>query len=800
MLAVPDLPAEKGVPWEYLTYVVHSHSSRPPPLSWLGPFLPSPVRNDLGITSCCTYLYADSSVDCILISSLPWLAGSAYHEGSDLCLLPCLHVFHEACIHKWCNKNIVCPLCKRHLEAPEPLHSYPGYNGGGGVTAHSEPAGTGQDASGRQAWTHMLGNAAPGPASGHGSSRGLGGTRSDDGLWNDRVLNAAQRQMRGGHNRVTSFSSETRRHNSARGRAGGPPQSSSTGASAVGRSNSINTSSGVQQGIQRMRSSSFSTANERGRALGRVAHGTAPHRGGAGGSHRPGDPSSPRATSDLGVRTSEPNQHAEDDVLGRPAGGVKLAGDEGSGNMTDGGGRARSRRRSVVTVTSNRVMTQRGVHSKGQGPAVITVRKVKAQPNGKVPATRHSRRPSGSGMRSGGESESDACAERVFSSLGGKHQNSYLYDDDSPEDEVTTKALTYGPRKPRVPAKARSFGEGSKHRRQSPAGSNSAEETGSGRRHRRRASSSSKPGSGNHSALASMAATAEAVTKLLTRPNHQQQDDQRFASRGSNGGQRFPPSMLNSVNNSNYNSAASEPESGADSGSDTMANMPRRGVRGPRRPSTGRRHSHSGDSKAAHMTKGTPAPPMAPARVATWNSNASASAPAIDPSFSTSGDVADGDPDDGGYNDGIASGAAASTESRTSSPPDSAKKGAGRSWSIRKSSLASSSDLGVGDSSVTGNVPTRSKGPERKVSATSRLFGVSSAARIGMVPSGTDNGHSGGNGACYGWDTEDDESKTESLYESTGRAAIRSSSVQVIRQVGRTTTCTSETQAFVSLD
>lgn len=729
------------------------------------------------------------------------IVASAYVEGSDLCLLPCLHVFHEGCIHKWCNRHIVCPLCKRHLEAPEPLHTLPGTNYARS-TVQSEPVGAGHDPGERTAWRHVLGNAAPGPSSGHGSSRGMGGTRSDDGLWNDRVLNAAQRQMRGGHNRVTSFSSETRRHNSARGRTGGPPQSSSAGASALGRSQSINTSSArVQQKIQRKRSSSFTTANERGRAPGRVAHGTAPNRGGSsGGTHRLGDNTSPpRATSDLGVGSRDVN-HAHrpaEDVLGRPpACSRSTFSDEGSGNLTDGGS---SRKLSFVTVSSNKA-AQMGGRSRGQGPAVITVRRVKT--NGRdPPATRHSRRPSGSGrkdtLRSGGESESDVSgqgvsAERVFSSLGGKHHDPYPYDDDSPE-EVTTKALSYGPRKPRIPSKDRGASKGKGgHRRHSSAGSTSAEDSSSGRRPRRRSINkepSSKPGSGNHSSIASVAATAEAVTKLLTRST--QKDSQRLASsssRGSNGGGRSLSS--NHVNPNaifNYNSATSEPESGADSGSDTMVEvgMGRDNGSGRRVNSGGRRHSHTGavkttpPSKTAPVTKGTPAPPMAAARVATWNSNASvASAPAIDPSFSTSGDVADTENGEGECEvemDRDAEEIGQATGGATESKSGSGSSGSSRAWSIRRPSFTNSGGEANGESSVPAH-GKRSQGSGTRSSVVGRLFGSSSAARIGTAPNGStsDSGHVAG----YGSDSED-ESKTEPLSESAGRSTrVKGSSVK----------------------
>ncbi|CAM9564997.1 unnamed protein product [Laminaria digitata] len=625
------------------------------------------------------------------------LCNIAYVEGADLCLLPCLHVFHKHCINKWCNRHIVCPLCKRHLEAPEPLHTLTatggsthghGHSGGGppaGV-ARSEPGGHHHHhhqqhhhhgargaADTRGTWRQMLGTAAPGPLSGHGSERGLGGTRSEDGRWNDRVLNAAQQQMDGGRqNRVTSFSSETRRANSARGRAGergpagrgaGPPQSSSAGASALRgpqRAQSVSGSvGGRQHRIQRKRSSSFNTGSERIRGSGRVAHGTAPHRGGGGGgSFRGPESNSPRSRSDLGVGSKDADRLRvnSDAMLSRHAsrrnngaGGTKVLtkpmfGEDGAGAWAasaggkgKGKGKGKTKRAAGEGRGKASGSSQQG--GGGRGPAVITVRKAPGRSRSRTSASASVGGTPGGGSvgdfaRSGGESEPDFGGERVFTTNSSRHNH---YDDDLSPDEVTTKALTYGPRKPHVSRENSASKETSGgHRRQWSTGSTSADEVGSGKKSRRRSSAGSKGGSGNHMLIAGAAATAEAVSKLLGRPSEERSANSVSSSRGGVGGARVSAGAEHS-----------EASSGGESGSDGRAegSADRRSRRGSARLSSGgssRRGSQlqlqhrTTPPKTGPVTKGTPAPPMAAARVATWNSSSSAPAPVFDASLPNS--------------------------------------------------------------------------------------------------------------------------------------------------------------------
>lgn len=529
----------------------------------------------------------------------------------------------------------------------------------------------------------MLGASQPGPASGHGSERGLGGTRSEDGLWNDRVLNAAQHQQLGrGHNRVTSFSSETRRQ-TGRGRSGtpsrGPPQSGSSGSRAAPaaagttggggpgggggskvRSKSVGghgghsrserghgRGAGPGSGYQRQRSSSFTTASERGRGgSGRVAHGTRAERGGA--TLRFGDTGSPRSRSDLGVGSSDSRGHS-DAQLSRHAmrhagAGIKpikkmFAEDGTGGNWASNGSVSEAgsdvdvvqRRRTAESTASSKSSSRRGAPSQGQRSAVITVRKVKdasARQAGSAGRGRTSTRRDV--FRSGG-SDTDASKQEV-SRTGD--------DDSSPEQK--TKALTYGPRKPRVSSsKRRSNSVG--HRRISSTGSTSAEESSASvRKPRRRIVPVSAEGEkGNNSTAV---ATAEAAANFLNRTTKSKEKGWKVGVRSASEGRNAAESSQEEGTRRSLEGAYGH-SSGGEGGDSSSDNRPRsivrrrlsskKGATSARTPSAmatsaagagttaQRRHTHpipkQTPPKPGPTTKGTPAPPMAPARVASWN-------------------------------------------------------------------------------------------------------------------------------------------------------------------------------------
>lgn len=363
-----------------------------------------------------------------------------------------------------------------------------------------------------------------------------------------------------------------------------------------------------------------------------------------------------------------------------------------------------------------------------RGPAVITVRKVKtvgagaAEAGGSSKKKQQGRRTRtvsaaavggavGGGVgdfaRSGGESESDFGGERVFTTNSSRHNH---YDDDLSPDEVTTKALTYGPRKSQVSRENSASKESSGgHRRQWSTGSTSADEVGSGKKSRRRSASGSKSGSGNHMLIAGAAATAEAVSKLLGRPSEDRSAYSVSSSRGGVGGARVSAGAEHS-----------EASSGGDSGSDGRAEggSDRRSRRNSARLSGGRRGSQlqqhrTTPPKTGPVTKGTPAPPMAAARVATWNSSSSAPAPVFDASLSHPMSDAEHQHQlqrayagDGRGRDGAGGGpsevmvGASSVEATSSSPMETPVKGTpSRGWGFRIPTSAGSAEffgLGVG--------------------------------------------------------------------------------------------------------
>lgn len=500
----------------------------------------------------------------------------------------------------------------------------------------------------------MLGVQPAGPASGHGSERGLGGTRSDDGLWNDRVLNAAQRQVVGrGHNRVTSFSSETRRANSARARggAGGRGGALQSGASGSGTGRGIHdTVGGSDRGVsrerpsyQRRRSSSFTTASERPRGgSGRVQNGTRAERGGA--PPRLGDIGSPRSRSDLGLGSKDGDhlRATSDAILSRhamrhSAGGIKAtpktfgedgtgawAAVAGAGSGAQAGSDAEVAKRTIAVVTvSSKSTSKKGVHSRGQGPSVITVRRVKPgmanNKESKANTGNTQKSVARDSARSSGGAESDLDGSR-------RGETKTDRDDDS-SPEPTTKALTYGPRKPRVypktPPDKMSNGEDRSnpgHRRVPSIGSNtSADESSSAFKIRKRfLTTSTDAGSGNYLASITAAATAEAAARLL---------------------RRKPKERTSRVGGRSTAEGVSGHSSGGESSSDaTSGSVARRrpskssittvaGSEGASAGTVPARHRTISAGKATPpktgpVTRGTPAPPMAAARAASWNVSA----------------------------------------------------------------------------------------------------------------------------------------------------------------------------------
>ena len=39
-----------------------------------------------------------------------------YTDGNKCIALPCMHIFHDACIKAWLNMRDICPICKHEIK------------------------------------------------------------------------------------------------------------------------------------------------------------------------------------------------------------------------------------------------------------------------------------------------------------------------------------------------------------------------------------------------------------------------------------------------------------------------------------------------------------------------------------------------------------------------------------------------------------------------------------------------------------------------------------------------------------
>ena len=71
-----------------------------------------------------------------------------FDDGEDVRRLPCMHLFHVACVDQWLTLNKRCPICRVDIETQHcPGGSAP-FSGGGGGGGAAGPAGNGASGGG----------------------------------------------------------------------------------------------------------------------------------------------------------------------------------------------------------------------------------------------------------------------------------------------------------------------------------------------------------------------------------------------------------------------------------------------------------------------------------------------------------------------------------------------------------------------------------------------------------------------------------------------------------------------------